>query len=120
MSACWTSGGGDLSAGSVAKFSLLASPVSRDLLEATGAVKVLKEVERLSTSGDRVCQHLPVPAYDVALHYGVVGVDKAGNRGAMSNIVTRTVYSPGELQTDSQVSTRSIVIKYLNGQSLSS
>ena len=119
LEACWTSGGGDLTAGSVDRSVLVFSQVMGDLLRQAGGDQ-LAVVERVTTAGDRLCQEVAVPLYDVGLYLGVFAVDSAGNRGAMSNIVTRTVYSPGELQTDSQVSTRSIVIKYLNGRSLSS
>ena len=104
LSACWTSGGGDLSAGTVAKFFLIFSDVPRGLLlEETSAGQELAVVERFSTPGDRVCQEVSVPVYDVTLYYGVVAVDKAGNKGAMSNIVRLTVASARELQTESQV-----------------
>lgn len=73
-------------------------------MEGTSATKELAVVERLTTTGDRVCQEVLVPVYDVTLYYGVVAVDKAGNKGAMSNIVRLTVASPRELQTDGQVS----------------
>ena len=101
LSACWTSGGGDLSAGSVSRFSLVFSEDVSDLLRGGRELSV---VERLSTAGDRICHDLSVPALDLTLYYGVVGVDKAGNRGAMSNVVSVSVASPQSLQTVSQVS----------------
>ena len=103
LEACWTSGGGDLTAGSVERTVLIFSQEMRDLLQEGGGHQGAV-VERVATLGDRLCQVLPVPLYDVPLYLGVFGVDSAGNKGAVSNIVRLLVTSPPVINIDNQVS----------------
>ena len=104
LEACWTSGGGDLTAGSVDRTVLVFSQVEGDLLREGGGHQ-LAVLERVTTAGDRLCQEVAVPLYDVGLYLGVFAVDSAGNKGAMSNIVRVLVPSPSPLiNTDNQVS----------------
>ena len=103
LEACWTSGGGDLTAGSVDRSVLVVSQVMGDLLRQAGGDQ-LAVLERVTTQGDRLCQEVAVPVYDVGLYLGVFAVDSAGNRGAMSNIVRVLVPSPPLIKTDNQVS----------------
>ena len=105
LEACWTSGGGDLTAGSVERTVLVFSQVEADLLRAERGGEELAVLERVSTAGERLCQQLEVPEYDVSLFLGAFAVDSAGNRGAVSNIVRVLVPSPSPLiNTDNQVS----------------
>lgn len=109
LEVCWTSGGGDLTAGSVERTVLVFSPLRSALLTDGGGdqVSVLErvEMERVSTAGERLCHQLEVPQYDVELFLGAYAVDTAGNRGAVSNIVRVLVPSPSPLvNTDNQVS----------------
>ena len=110
LEACWTSGGGDLTAGSVDRSVLVFSQVMGDLLRQGGGDQ-LAVVERVTTAGDRLCQEVAVPLYDVGLYLGVFAVDSAGNRGAMSNIVRVLVPSPPLINTDNQVSHLIIIVR---------
>ena len=81
-----------------------------DLLRQGGGDQ-LAVVERVTTAGDRLCQEVAVPLYDVGLYLGVFAVDSAGNRGAMSNIVRVLVPSPPLINTDNQVSHLIIIVR---------
>ena len=82
---------------------LVFSQVMGDLLREGGGQQVAV-VERVTTNGDRLCQEVAVPVYDVDLYLGVFAVDSAGNRGAMSNIERVLVASPPLVNIDNQVS----------------
>ena len=82
---------------------LVFSQVEGDLLREGGGHQ-LAVMERVTTAGERLCQELAVPLFDVGLYLGVFAVDSAGNRGAMSNIVRVLVPSPPLIKTDNQVS----------------
>ena len=105
LEACWTSGGGDLTAGSVERTVLVFSLVEADLLRADRGGEQLAVLERVSTAGEQLCHRLEVPRYDVELFLGAFAVDSAGNRGAVSNIVRVLVPCPSNTRnTDNQVS----------------
>ena len=84
---------------------LVFSHLKTDLLLLAGGGDQIAVVERVSTAGERLCQQLEVPEYDVSLYLGAYAVDSAGNKGTVSNIVRVLVPSPSPLiNTDNQVS----------------
>ena len=88
----WTAPGDDYDSGSVSGYSFVYSDEPFALLDGNPAV--LHQVERRDAAGSEATYSFTFNKFDKNYHVAIYGVDEAGNRGNVSNIVTVNLPAP--------------------------
>ena len=94
LAAFWTSPGGDLRQGTVARHVLVYASSLDQLLGPRSQPHVLLRIDKQTAAGEEMQQLVETPLYDQTCYLAIYAVDQAGNSGRISNIEAVTVASP--------------------------
>ena len=94
LAAFWTSPGGDLQQGAVARHVLVFGTSLDSLLGAQAQPRTLLRIDKQTVGGEEMQQLVETPLYDTPCYIAVYAVDEAGNSGRLSNIERVVVVSP--------------------------
>lgn len=96
--ATWTAPGDDFDHGSVSKYTFIFSEFIVDLLDTSNQPPILHQFDRPDKAGALATYSFTFNKYDKDYHVALYGIDEAGNRANVSNIVLVRLPQPASTE----------------------